>query len=258
MIRQIERHQHQLWLGGRGCRPARRLKGHGLGVPAADHIAVTDVPHDRRDGSPHWRQQSIESGNGIGRTGPSDTGVTARSSHARGHRQGTGGGALGERPAEPSARDRWTRTARTSGPRGSGRQLNEYFAGERQTFSVPLDVSGTPFQHEVWAALRNDPVWRDEVLRTDCRSDRPSDGRARGRSGQRPKSRFDHHALSPRDWRHRQADRFRGWPRHQGAAARVRRARVVAHYSTAPGLVGRPRAFLTFGGTPRSSYPRLV
>ena len=39
----------------------------------------------------------------------------------------------------------------------AARQLNEYFAGERQTFSVPLDVSGTPFQHEVWAALRTIP-----------------------------------------------------------------------------------------------------
>jgi len=34
-------------------------------------------------------------------------------------------------------------------------QLDEYFAGQRQQFDVPLDleVSGTPFQHSVWQAL---------------------------------------------------------------------------------------------------------
>ncbi len=32
-------------------------------------------------------------------------------------------------------------------------QLNEYFAGRRQTFSVPLDMRGTPFQKDVWNAL---------------------------------------------------------------------------------------------------------
>ena len=33
------------------------------------------------------------------------------------------------------------------------RQLLEYFAGMRDTFSLPLDFSGTPFQKKVWAAL---------------------------------------------------------------------------------------------------------
>ena len=32
-------------------------------------------------------------------------------------------------------------------------QLAEYFAGRRSTFSVPLDVAGTPFQRKVWGAL---------------------------------------------------------------------------------------------------------
>jgi methylated-DNA-[protein]-cysteine S-methyltransferase len=32
-------------------------------------------------------------------------------------------------------------------------QLTEYFAGKRQTFSVPLDMRGTPFQKNVWEAL---------------------------------------------------------------------------------------------------------
>ena len=37
------------------------------------------------------------------------------------------------------------------------RQLGEYFAGKRKTFSVALDVRGTPFQKDVWAALRAIP-----------------------------------------------------------------------------------------------------
>lgn len=33
------------------------------------------------------------------------------------------------------------------------RQLREYFAGTRRSFTLPLDLRGTPFQLEVWSAL---------------------------------------------------------------------------------------------------------
>lgn len=33
------------------------------------------------------------------------------------------------------------------------RQLNQYFAGSRRTFEVPVHMSGTPFQLQAWAAL---------------------------------------------------------------------------------------------------------
>jgi methylated-DNA-[protein]-cysteine S-methyltransferase len=33
------------------------------------------------------------------------------------------------------------------------RQLGEYFTGKRKTFSVALDMRGTPFQKNVWEAL---------------------------------------------------------------------------------------------------------
>jgi AraC family transcriptional regulator of adaptative response/methylated-DNA-[protein]-cysteine methyltransferase len=36
-------------------------------------------------------------------------------------------------------------------------QLAEYFAGGRQTFTVPLVTAGTPFQERVWRALRDIP-----------------------------------------------------------------------------------------------------
>lgn len=37
------------------------------------------------------------------------------------------------------------------------RQLAEYFAGTRTTFDLPLDLSGTPFQLQVWNALTRIP-----------------------------------------------------------------------------------------------------
>ena len=36
-------------------------------------------------------------------------------------------------------------------------QLAEYFAGERSDFDLPLAAPGSPFQHRVWAALRQIP-----------------------------------------------------------------------------------------------------
>jgi len=46
------------------------------------------------------------------------------------------------------------------------RQLGEYFAGKRKTFSVPLDMRGTSFQKNVWHALLCHTVWRNEELWT--------------------------------------------------------------------------------------------
>jgi methylated-DNA-[protein]-cysteine S-methyltransferase len=39
-------------------------------------------------------------------------------------------------------------------------QLDEYFAGERQQFELPLAAAGTPFQREVWRALHTIPYGR--------------------------------------------------------------------------------------------------
>jgi methylated-DNA-[protein]-cysteine S-methyltransferase len=36
-------------------------------------------------------------------------------------------------------------------------QLKEYFSGKRSTFSIPLDMRGTPFQKQVWEALLGIP-----------------------------------------------------------------------------------------------------
>jgi methylated-DNA-[protein]-cysteine S-methyltransferase len=37
------------------------------------------------------------------------------------------------------------------------RQLEEYFAGRRRAFDLPLDLRGTPFQVRVWEMLRTIP-----------------------------------------------------------------------------------------------------
>ncbi|WP_057913128.1 methylated-DNA--[protein]-cysteine S-methyltransferase [Peribacillus muralis] len=36
-------------------------------------------------------------------------------------------------------------------------ELQDYLKGTRQTFSFPADVKGTPFQEEIWAALKHIP-----------------------------------------------------------------------------------------------------
>src|ERR1700741_4133106 len=36
---------------------------------------------------------------------------------------------------------------------GARRQLDEYFAGRRTAFEIPLAIDGTPFQRRVWQAL---------------------------------------------------------------------------------------------------------
>ncbi len=39
-------------------------------------------------------------------------------------------------------------------------QLDDYFAGERRTFELDLDLRGTPFQREVWLQLLEIPYGR--------------------------------------------------------------------------------------------------
>lgn len=39
----------------------------------------------------------------------------------------------------------------------TGRQLGEYFRGERRRFELPLDFAGTDFQKQVWQALLTIP-----------------------------------------------------------------------------------------------------
>jgi len=60
-------------------------------------------------------------------------------------------------------------------------QLDEYFAGERQAFDLPLAPQGTPFQREVWFALAAIPYGQTASYAQLASSvDRPAASRAVG------------------------------------------------------------------------------
>ena len=65
-------------------------------------------------------------------------------------------------------------------------QLEEYFAGERTAFDIPMDLDGTDFQREVWAELSRIPygttITYGELAR---RVGRPSGPRAVGQANGR-------------------------------------------------------------------------
>lgn len=66
------------------------------------------------------------------------------------------------------------------------RQLEEYFAGERTTFDVPLLMQGTPFQRRVWEALRTVPFGETRSYGDIARqTGRPTAVRAVGRANGR-------------------------------------------------------------------------
>jgi O-6-methylguanine DNA methyltransferase len=68
-------------------------------------------------------------------------------------------------PNEPGAGARWLErhlpgaTVRTGDPRAAGlaEELDAYLRGELRAFDVPLDLTGTPFQADVWHQLRAIP-----------------------------------------------------------------------------------------------------
>jgi methylated-DNA-[protein]-cysteine S-methyltransferase len=69
-------------------------------------------------------------------------------------------GLLLPRPGPRGRRPAATEVPRTSvrGPvREAARQLDQYFAGKRKVFDVPLELSGTEFQERVWLTLAEIP-----------------------------------------------------------------------------------------------------
>lgn len=48
-------------------------------------------------------------------------------------------------------------------------QLDEYWAGRLRTFSVPLDLQGSPFQQKVWAGLLTIPWGRTRTYLEQAR-----------------------------------------------------------------------------------------
>ncbi len=105
-------------------------------------------------------------------------------------------------------------------------QLDEYFAGARIDFDMPLDPVGSDFQRSAWDALRTIPY--GETVSYGEQARRMGDVRkARGgRRGERTQPDLDHRAVSPRRRRRRIAHRLRRRRRDEGLAARSRTSRV--------------------------------
>jgi len=61
------------------------------------------------------------------------------------------------------------------------KQIDEYFAGKRKSFQIPVSLSGTEFQHSVWSAVTDIPFGK--VLsygEVGHETGRPTAGRAVG------------------------------------------------------------------------------
>jgi methylated-DNA-[protein]-cysteine S-methyltransferase len=90
------------------------------------------------------------------------------------------------------------------------RQLRAYFAGDLETFNLPLAPQGTPFQQEVWKELCKIPY--GETISYGELAKRIGNSKAsRSRISQRLQSYSDHHSLPSRDRLERQA--YRLWRR---------------------------------------------
>lgn len=60
-------------------------------------------------------------------------------------------------PRHPAARGRDWHEGSHAALDQTRAQLDEYFAGDRRTFDLPLSPRGTPFQRDVWRALQRIP-----------------------------------------------------------------------------------------------------
>lgn len=49
-------------------------------------------------------------------------------------------------------------------------QLDEYFAGERKVFDLPIKLAGTPFQQSVWSELLKIPFGAQSTYQTIART----------------------------------------------------------------------------------------
>ena len=75
--------------------------------------------------------------------------------------------------------DHWKQTAKPFSQ--ACKQLDEYFAGTRQTFSLTLAAKGTEFQQQVWQQLRNIPYGKTcSYGQIATRLDNPNASRAVG------------------------------------------------------------------------------
>jgi len=77
------------------------------------------------------------------------------------------------------------------------RQLCEYFAGERKTFSLTLSPQGTDFQKAMWSALEK--IRRNDLLQATGRAHWQTEGGSRCGCGEWGEPHSHHHSLPPGD-----------------------------------------------------------
>ena len=101
-------------------------------------------------------------------------------------------------------------------------QLDEFFAGTRQDFDLPIDIPGSAFQERVWAELRRIPYGETISYRAARRARRRRFGLSRRRPRQRLEPGGGRGSLPPRHRGRRRAGRLRRRARRQAASARAR------------------------------------
>jgi methylated-DNA-[protein]-cysteine S-methyltransferase len=82
---------------------------------------------------------------------------------------------------QPAIASNWQRTGDHPALRAAHAQLDEYFAGARTSFDLPLALMGTPFQRAVWTAIGTVPYGATIAYRElAARAGRPGSMRAAG------------------------------------------------------------------------------
>ncbi len=108
-------------------------------------------------------------------------------------------------------------------------QLDQYFAGKRQAFSLPLAPHGTSFQRRVWAALQTIPYGHTASYQTISNAiGNPKANQAVGGANSK-KPDFYHHSLPPYHWPPRAINWLRGRPRGQTSLVDVGSDRRTAN-----------------------------
>ncbi len=118
----------------------------------------------------------------------------------------------------------WREDPRHAILRQAGRELAEYFAGERKRFETPLAPEGTPFQRAVWRAISSVDFGRTITVWRAGDTGRISRQLARRRRGHRPQSTHHHRSLPPHRRLGREPDRIRRRPGKKARAAGARRS----------------------------------
>ena len=81
----------------------------------------------------------------------------------------------------PSIDSAWQEDEDSAVLRAAHNQLDQYFAGSRKRFELPLGPNGTPFQRAVWNAIAQVP-WGETLTYAELasRAGRPGSARAAG------------------------------------------------------------------------------